>query len=327
VQGAAGVPLAELPLPGRHSVRAGAAEVAQAEAMSKQLYISRSFTAGSLELVFTMNKIIAEYVEQGFRLTARQLYYQLVARGRVENTEQSYKRVCSIVNDAKLAGMMDWEAIEDRTREFIRRTRWESPSAILRAVADQYHEDLWEGQPVRPFVIVEKEALAGVLEGVCRELDTPLLAARGYPSGTVLREFAVSDVHQARDADQGALIIHLGDHDPSGIDMTRDLRSRLELFGEDSNLELVRIALNMNQIREQRPPPNPAKTTDSRFATYQAEHGTESWELDALSPTYLAGIVRDAITRCIKDKAAWKARGDKVKAERAKLLKVAGAWK
>lgn len=295
--------------------------------MAKQLYEERKFQGESLRLIEVMNEIVEEYIDQGFRLTVRQLYYQLVARGVVENTERSYKRITSIVNDAKLAGLMDWEAIEDRTRDFIRRGRWSSPQEILESVADQYHEDLWEGQRVRVFVIVEKEALAGVLEGVCGEYDVPLLAARGYPSGTVLREFAVSDILPTLAEGQGAMILHLGDHDPSGIDMTRDLQTRISLFGGRKGVSLQRIALSMAQIEEVNPPPNPAKTTDSRFASYRKEFGDESWELDALSPAYLVALVRKHIEHVIKDRSAWEGRAATIKAERSKLLKVAKSWR
>lgn len=130
----------------------------------KQEYRSFKFKPKTLALITLMNTIVTSYIGQGFVLTVRQLYYQLVTQNVVPNTEKSYKTVTSIVNDARLAGLMDWDGIEDRTRSFTRRQRWTSPADILRAVSQQYHEDLWDGQEERPFVIVEKEALAGVLD-------------------------------------------------------------------------------------------------------------------------------------------------------------------
>lgn len=291
----------------------------------KQAYVERDFRGDSLALIATMNRIVGEYVQQGYRLTVRQLYYQLVARALIENTERSYKRITSIVNDAKLAGLMDWDAIEDRTREFLRRGRWESGAALLRAAADQYHEDMWSTQSHRVFVVVEKEALAGVLERACRKLDIPLLAARGYPSGTVLREFALSDLAPALDAGQVPVILHLGDHDPSGIDMSRDLEERLLLFSEQTHVEFERIALNMEQIEEQRPPENPAKTTDARFATYRRIYGASSWELDALKPDYLAGLVESHAARYI-DTGQWAERCAQVEAVRQRLKGMAAQF-
>jgi len=262
--------------------------------MSKQFYKHFEFRAAALHTIDLVNGIVSEYIAQGYRLTVRQLYYQLVARGFIENTERSYKRTTGLVNDARLAGLIDWDAIEDRTREFAKRPHWATGNDILHAVAGQYFADMWEGQDARVFVIVEKEALAGVLEGVCHTLDMPLLAARGYPSGTVLREFAKIDLRRCHTEGQGAIILHLGDHDPSGIDMSRDLEERLDMFNEYGvPVTFKRIALNMPQIEEHNPPPNPAKSTDSRFMDYVEKFGEESWELDALAPQYLSKLVEE----------------------------------
>ena len=292
--------------------------------MSKQFYVARNFAPASLELISTMETIIEDYVAQGYRLTVRQLYYQLVARAVVENTERSYKRVTGLVNDAKLAGLLDWEAIEDRTREFIRRTRWDSAAQIVRASADSFHMDHWQGQRERVFVIVEKEALAGVLQRASHDYDVPLLAARGYPSGTVLREFCVADIMGAMNEGQNVTILHLGDHDPSGVDMTRDLRERVALFSEKL-VSLVRIALTMPQIKKQKPPPNPAKASDSRFDSYKRLFGTESWELDALKPDFLDNLVRKHINEHI-DPSIWKARHEEIEDIRRRLTAAADTF-
>lgn len=273
-----------------------------------------------------MNSICDDYMAQGFVLTVRQLYYQLVARAIIPNTERSYKRVTGVANDARMAGLMDWAAIEDRTRSFITRSRWESGNEILESVASQFHMDMWADQKHRVFVIVEKEALAGVLEGVCRKFDMPLLAARGYPSGTVLREFANTALRAAYTENQQPVILHLGDHDPSGIDMSRDLAERLDLFsGMHGSVEFNRIALNMPQIEEQKPPPNPAKVTDSRFDSYERLYGDESWELDALSPDYLAKLVERHTLKFI-DKKKWAARTQEIAEVKERLEIVASEF-
>lgn len=269
----------------------------------KQAYINKRFNAATLALVDKMNDIVDEYQGQGFVLTVRQLYYQLVARGISPNTLNDYKRIAATINDAKLAGLMDWDAIEDRTREFVSRTRWDSGAQILRAASESFHMDMWRNQDHRAFVIVEKEALVGVLDRVCKRYDMPLLAARGYPSGSVLREFAIEQIRPALREGQDVVVFHLGDHDPSGIDMTRDLRERLSLF-TGRNVELQRLALNMDQVEEQQPPENPAKVTDSRFEGYAAQYGESSWELDALSPTYLAELIDNAVDPFI-DRDRW----------------------
>ncbi len=268
----------------------------------KQAYTNMVMRGATLELVRLMESIIDDYVMQGFTLSVRQIYYQLVARDIVENTERSYKRVASILNDARLAGLIDWNHIEDRNRDIEIRSRWNSGSHILGSVADQFHMDLWENQPQRVFVIVEKAALVGVLGGVCEEYDVPLLAARGYPSVSIMRELALNHIQPAIALGQAVTVLHLGDHDPSGIDMTRDLTDRLSMFLPLGGVgcELKRIALTMEQIEALNPPPNPAKTTDSRFASYLREYGNESWELDALEPSQLVELVTGHIAARIK---------------------------
>lgn len=288
-------------------------------------YQDKNFKQESLDLIHQMNEVIADWQSQGYTLTVRQLYYQMVARAIIENTEQSYKRITGIVNDARLAGLMRWDAIEDRTREFITRSSWGDPQSIMRSAAKTYHMDLWEDQPTRVFVIVEKEALVGILEQKCHELDVPLLAARGYPSGTVLRDFAVSMLMPALENQQQVKILHLGDHDPSGIDMTRDLEERLNLFCEcdmlGTYIGLERIALTMDQIDDQRPPPNPAKKTDARFKDYKKKYGSSSWELDALSPSFLNDLVEDNIEYEI-DSEKWEARKALIETARDEIIRV-----
>lgn len=297
----------------------------------RQAYISGDFKADKLALIEQCNAILREYMQAGYRVTVRQLYYQLVARDIVENTLKSYKRVADIVNDGRLAGLIDWDAIEDRTREFIRRAHWSSGSEILQAVADQFHMDMWATQENRVFVVVEKEALAGVLERPCNELDVPLLAARGYPSSSVLREFSLSDLAPCLKRGQSAIILHLGDHDPSGIDMSRDLSERFCMFttgragGAFDDDTFERIALNMPQIEELNPPPNPAKTTDSRFTAYMEQFGNESWELDALPPEYLDNLVRTKVEEYI-DRVAWSAREDEIEDIKARMREVADGF-
>lgn len=277
-----------------------------------------------MALIKFMDSMISDYQRQGFKLSVRQLYYQLVARDVVENTERSYKRVASIINDGRLAGLLDWDAIEDRNRDIEMRTRWQNGAQIVRAAANGFHMDMWDNQEHRVFVIVEKAALAGVLDGVCRQYDVPLLAARGYPSVSIVRELVLQHLHPAIGEGQFVTVLHLGDHDPSGIDMTRDLQERSDLFLGDTDdmFTLQRIALTRAQIEDKNPPPNPAKLTDSRIGGYIHEHGTESWELDALEPSYLVRLVTDHIQNYIDDDA-WAERQHFVEAIREKLTAVA----
>ena len=263
----------------------------------RQAFIDKKFRRDSLAIIAKADDIINEYAAQGYSLTLRQLYYQFVARDLIPNTERSYKRLGNIINDARLAGYLDWSAIEDRTRNLVSNPHWDSPRDLIEACRDQFRIDLWADQPYRVEVWIEKEALTGVIESTCTELDVPYFACRGYVSQSEQwRAFHRSLRHQL-------VVLHLGDHDPSGIDMTRDNDERLnELFG--GNATIVRIALNMDQIDEYAPPPNPAKVTDSRFESYLREYGGESWELDALEPSVINQLITDHVAE-YRDDDIW----------------------
>lgn len=283
--------------------------------MSFEKFKDINFTAPKLKLIAQCNEVIRDFQRQGYTMSVRQLYYQLVAADIVENTVQSYKRIAETINDARMAGLVRWDAIEDRTREFVERARWTSPRQIIQASYDSYHMDMWINQDVRIFVIVEKEALTGVLDPACSKYDVPLLAARGYPSSSVIYEFAKERVVPALEEHKDVIILHLGDHDPSGIDMTRDLDEKINLFSDsryfDNYVTIERIALTMEQIDDQKPPPNPAKSSDSRFNGYFDIYGDKSWELDALKPQFIDNLISTHIEN-YRDNHAWDARARQV---------------
>lgn len=264
----------------------------------KEKFEDINFRESSRVLIQQADKIIKEYQARGFTLTLRQLYYQFVSRDIIANKQTEYKRLGKIVNDARVAGLLDWSAIEDRTRNVKRPNVWRSPEAIIRAVADQYQEDPWIGQEFRPEVWIEKDALVGVIESICEERRVPFFACRGYVSQSEAYD-AGKRFQRVIDGGQRPLVLHLGDHDPSGLDMTRDIDQRLYRFA-GMNVEVRRLALNMDQIDKYGPPPNPAKDTDARFEGYQDEFGDSSWELDALDPTVISDLIETELSGVIE---------------------------
>jgi len=171
-------------------------------------------------------------------------------------------------------------------------------------------------------VWIEKDALVGVFERVSQELDIGLFSCRGYTSQSEMW-VAAQRLRRYEQAGQEVVILHFGDHDPSGLDMTRDITDRLALFG--ANLDVRRLALTMDQVREYNPPPNPAKETDSRFTAYIQEYGDESWELDALPPDVLADLVRAEVDT-LKDLDRWNAATSLEKSHKQTLAAVAESW-
>jgi hypothetical protein len=237
--------------------------------------------------------ICRTYAGQGYDLTLRQLYYQFVARGLIPNSQQSYSRLGDIVSNGRMAGLIDWSHIVDRTRNLRGTSHWGSPSDIIDASASSFRLDKWADQDTRVEVWVEKEALAGVVQRAADEYDVNWFSCRGYVSQSEL--WAAGRRHRLyMQRGQGVIVLHLGDHDPSGIDMTRDIRDRPPHVRSATARttrprKVRRIALNDGSGQQQyNPPPNPAKLTDSRSEGYIQEYGHESWELDALDPATLA---------------------------------------
>lgn len=291
--------------------------------MPRELFVERDFKDGSLAIIDHANAIIEEYQEQGFTLTLRQLYYQFVSRDLLPNRQSEYKRLGSIINDARLAGMIDWSAIEDRTRNVRTVSSWDDPADIVTSAATSYREDLWADQKFRPEVWIEKDALVGVIEPACDRWRLPHFACRGYSSQSEQynagKRFAA-----VRSRGKVPIVLHLGDHDPSGIDMTRDNADRLSMFAEYP-VKVIRLALTFTQIEHYDPPPNPAKETDSRAAGYMELYGGSSWELDALDPTVIDGLIEAAIDAMI-DRKKWNAAAAREEKQRASLKAAAARW-
>lgn len=252
------------------------------------------FRRGTLAVIDQANEIIEEYTGQGYELTLRQLYYQFVARDLIPNTQKSYKRLGCIVNDGRLAGLIDWDSIVDRTRKCKAITHWDNPEEIIRVYSQYYKMDLREDQENYVEVWVEKEALAGIVERVCTRLDVPWFACRGYVSQSAMYE-AAERFHEQIAEEKDCTILHLGDHDPSGLDMTGDIKRRMDMF--QCYINMKRIALNMDQIKKYSPPPNFAKITDSRYAPYRKRYGKDSWELDALEPAVITKLIEHHVAK------------------------------
>ncbi|MCZ6652981.1 MAG: hypothetical protein O7D91_08135 [Planctomycetota bacterium] len=263
-------------------------------------YIDKRFSSSSQRLIGLANEIIDEFVGKGFRLTLKQLSYQFVARDLLPNNESAYERLGRVINDGRLAGLIDWEAIEDRSRKVQIPESWSIPDDLLKDAVEQYQIDLWASQDYRVEVWIEKEALLGVISGVCEKFRLPHFACKGYNSQSEMWNSGHNRISEYLGQDQIPIILHLGDHDLSGLDMTRDIRERLALFAGEP-IAVERIALNMDQIEQYGPPPNPAKIKDSRFASYVKQYGNQSWELDALRPEVLAALIEEHVGKYLND--------------------------
>lgn len=289
--------------------------------MAKIAYKEINLGLPKLRIINQVNSILEDFKAQGYDMTLRQIYYQMIAGDHfpatwidpvynkkhglapdTKNTIKNYKRLGDCLNDARLAGHLDWLLMVDRTRALQGLAHWSSPEEIINAVAHQYRIDKWKDQKHRIEVWIEKDALSGVFDQICAEVDVPFFACKGYASQSEMWSAAMR-LQRHRRGGQEPVILHFGDHDPSGIDMSRDIEDRLQMF-MGKPVEFKRLALNMDQVKRYKAPPNPAKLTDSRASGYVEEFGLESWELDALTPTQMADLVRKHVAE-IRDQKVW----------------------
>lgn len=303
----------------------------------KEQFIEKRFNRRSQDLIIKAEQIIEEYLAMGYSLTLRQLYYQFVARDWLPqewadkftgstNNQTSYNNLGRLISDARLAGLLDWSALEDRTRNLHSLSHWSSPKAIVQACAYQFRLDKWRNQPVRVEVWIEKDALTGVIGTICDKYEVPFISTRGYISQSELYDASKRFGDHYDKNEQKTILIHLSDHDPSGIDMHRDLGDRLGMFlnndySVDDVLEIHRIALTTKQVRHYSPPPNPAKATDSRFRDYQRQFGDDSWELDALDPRVITGLIEEEIL-LHRDQDIWEEMEEKENSCKKQLRKI-----
>ncbi len=258
------------------------------------------------ERLDAINEIIIEYQNEGYKLTLRQLYYQLVSRDVIPNKQTEYSKLSTLLKEGRMGGIVDWDAIEDRLRQPSSPSSWDTPHDAMESLIAQYKLPRMEGQQNYIEVWVEKDALSGVLKRVTEKYHIPILVNRGYSSVSAMfdaynrfRNGIKKIIDGNEDEGANVIIFYLGDFDPSGMDMIRDVEDRIREFAtkhfENFPLDVIPIALTKEQIKKYNPPPNPAKRTDPRAKAFIAEHGSTSWEVDALPPNVLNKLLEDAI--------------------------------
>lgn len=257
----------------------------------------------------TVNAIVDEYSKQGYVLTLRQLYYQLVSRDIIANSVREYQKLSILLVQGRMAGIVDWSAIEDRVRRPRKISTFDSVPDLLDAASSSFRRDKIEQQENHIELWVEKDALSGVFSKLVDKWNISILVNRGYSSASAMYD-SYNRFKSAID-NKGAKairVLYLGDFDPSGEDMVRDIGERINEFwqgdstwdgyeGSGFDFHIEKIALNMDQIRQYNPPPNPAKITDPRAKDFIAKHGIHSWEVDALQPNVLNRLVEDGILK------------------------------
>jgi hypothetical protein len=264
--------------------------------------------------------IIGIIEEIGPPMGVRQTFYQCVVRELVSNSRSGYRRVQRLLELLRDTGEVDDDAIVDRSRSVHESPMWKDVSEFLRSEPDQYRKDVWVTQPSRVEVWLEKDALVGVVEEVTRELGVILVPARGFCSRTGISQAA----KRINGSAKSTTIYYLGDHDPSGREMDRDIQKRLATKF-DAHPTFKRLGIFDTDIAKFNLPPQKVKNTDSRARKFMQLHGTDTVELDALPPNELRRRIREAVFSHV-DRPAWDRALTAETAERESLAAYVKAW-
>lgn len=307
--------------------------------MSKITYEARNFRQTSLDVIAEAESICREYARQGIKMTLRTLYYQFIARDLfpeswrdatgTKNNLPNYKKLSALISDARIGGLIDWSHIEDSGRPSRGGDYGNEggPDELIRGLPESYSLSRWDGQPSYVEVMFEKDALTQIISDPCNRWNVTYTACKGSPSTSLMEQLAQRLRYYAVREHRDVTVFYLGDHDPTGLMISDDIENRLRLYRCDpSQVHVERIALNIDQVREFSPPPSPAKEADSRTQGYIDRFGTtDTWELDALDPVTMRGLVEDAILGKL-DRDMWDEREAQEERDRLVLHAIADNW-
>ena len=270
--------------------------------MTKQQFIKKIKWQSRKEELFQKILPIAEkFQDDGYKITLRQLHYQLVGRNLINNTKSEYKKLGELIKEARLLGLLDWDLIVDNLRTPRKMGEWDSVKDIMESVYDSYRNKRHSVQKTHLEIWCEKDAMTSILEPITNKYHLNLMIDRGFGSTTMIYETAKRFLRESNVMTQGFVILYLGDHDPSGLNMVVDVQKRINMFLKTlegrfaTNCNVKQIALTQEQIKKYDLPPQMAKKSDSRYKKYEEEHGDESWELDALPTDVISKILKDEI--------------------------------
>jgi len=280
----------------------------------------------STEIVKAVKEITSTYRT---KMTLRQIYYRLVARNLIPNNLNSYKNLSRILVTAREKGEISANIMEDRGRTSIGGDfGWDDPTEFairrlqsLKECASDYTRRMWEFQEEYIEVWVEKDALSRLVSSACSGYRVKTCVGRGYSSYTYVSDAVNRFLSQE---DKRCTVIYVGDLDPSGLDITRDLGRRMAEYGAD-HVTIRRIALSHEQVKQYELPPAPVKLTDARAAKFVEKHGNEVWELDALEPNVLQSTIQEEIVKHI-DGDLWAETRERIEHERDEIETTIDGW-
>lgn len=304
--------------------------------MSRRIFKWTDFQLDKLNKVKTILEDLKDYKP----LTLRQVYYQLVGKGFIENSVSQYTMLSNLLKWARIEGHISWEDIEDRVRAFHDLTGWDRSETFVKASLNHfltgYKRDLLQTQDKFIEVWIEKDALSSVFTRVAGKYTIPVIVCRGFSSVSFLNDFRERvETHEGK----APVMLYFGDFDPSGMEMLEAMKTTLKDEFGINGIEFKRVALKKEDIFTYKLPHNPdaLKKKDTRAKKHVEAYGELAVELDALRPDILEGKIKNGIEVeldidlfnievGIQDEEAHKLKQMKAKAERF-FRKELGRWK
>jgi hypothetical protein len=248
----------------------------------------RGVSASTATLVQLARQILIEDHPQ----TARQLHYRIFSLGldTYRNDKGSYRRLCRLLTNArrlwrqcelrnsgqpKLGIPSNW--IIDELRQGERVDVFENALEYIEAVRDSYRRDTWQDQPFYVELWGEKATVLGSLRPIASEWGMTLRVCRGF--GSAGMEDQVGRLFEG--IDKQIIVLYVGDFDPSGVLIEQDMHRRVRA-ASGVDFQMVRLAIQPEDISEFNIPPQKIKASDPRARTFLKQYGNATVELEGL---------------------------------------------
>ena len=239
------------------------------------------------EAVLRASLAVLDEYRQHLPMTLRQVFYRLVGTAMIGKTEADYARLCEMMNRARRAGLVPWDVIRDDGADIDAPTGYISPEHFIAEAldADYYRRRPREGQPLNVLVLTEAAGMLPMVANAVRDLGASVASSGGFDSVTFKRSLA------ERARKESLAILHVGDHDPSGVHVYSSLVEDVSAFAIDlpGRIEFDRVAVLPSHIEQYDLPTAPPKKTDRR------SFDGDTVQAEALPPDVLVSLVRQAV--------------------------------
>jgi hypothetical protein len=249
--------------------------------------------------MFQVMQILQEY-QAHLPLTARQIFYRMVAAYDYPKTESAADSLNEYLVRARRAEMIPFEDIRDDGISVMDQAHYRDENAFYKHVHDEgkaYQRDKLARQNIDVRVYCEAAGMMPQLEKVCEPYSIPVYSCSGFDSLTAKHRLKEACWRAFVYKGRKTVILHLGDYDPSGESifndgLVEDIYAFLERDVPHKEPHEVavfeRVALKAEHIERFSLPTAPPKSTDSRTKNWQ---GAATCQLEALPPDVLAGLL------------------------------------